>query len=421
MNLFSPKPRFRFYNSFINYWITLKQLKYVFISSKEDKVKVLERTISDYFDIEHSICVPQARFGLYLLVKNIITADQNKIIMSPYTIHDVVNMVLCAGGEPIFVDVENKTCNINPSLVEPLIDNHIAGVLVTHMHGLSCELDKLSKLCDDNSIPLLQDSAQGFGCQYGGQPNAVYGKASVFSFGRVKNINAFYGGVITTSDKDLAKKISSDLSVFELESKANLTKRILHCIIGDILTLPIIFKLITFNIFRYMSYLGNKSVNKVVQTENNPEIKYVVPEHYKKRMRPVQAEYVLSQLSQVGINNSKRIQLAKLYHNELSIINEVELPPWREDSSHIYLQYPIQVNERENLVNYMMRKGRDVSIQHMNSASNMSIFSDIEGADNCPVSSYISDRVVLLPCYPRYGEIEVLKNIEAIKQYYLTK
>ena len=170
-----------------------------------------------------------------------------------------------------------------------------------------------------------------------------------------------------------------------------------------------------------MSYAGNNSINKVVQTENNPKRKYVIPEHYKRKMRAVQAEYVLSQLSLVSINNSKRIELAKLYNDELSVINEVELPPWREDFSHIYLQYPIQVNEREDLVKYMMKNGRDISIQHMNSASDMPIFSDITGVGDCPVSSYISDRVVLLPCYPRYGNEEVMKNIKIIKQYYQKK
>ena len=61
--------------------------------------------------------------------------------MSPYTIHDVVNMVLCAGGNPIFADIEKSTCNISANAIEELIDDNTGAVMITHLHGLACDIE----------------------------------------------------------------------------------------------------------------------------------------------------------------------------------------------------------------------------------------------------------------------------------------
>ena len=76
-----------------------------------NKTKKLEEYLKKIFNTQHIICLNRGRLGAYLAVKAAIKNKKNKIIMSPFTIFDLVNMVLCAGGIPVFSDVEKKFNN----------------------------------------------------------------------------------------------------------------------------------------------------------------------------------------------------------------------------------------------------------------------------------------------------------------------
>src|SRR6185503_17787272 len=93
-----------------------------------------------------------------------------KVILSPYTIADVVNMVVCAGGEPVFADIERETCNVDAAEVERLIDDQTGAVMVTHFYGLACDIERIAKICKDRNVPLIEDAAQAFGVRVNGKP-----------------------------------------------------------------------------------------------------------------------------------------------------------------------------------------------------------------------------------------------------------
>ena len=76
-----------------------------------NKTKKLEMYLKKIFNTQYIICLNRGRLGAYLAVKASVTNKKNKIIMSPFTIFDLVNMVLCAGGIPVFSDVEKKKFN----------------------------------------------------------------------------------------------------------------------------------------------------------------------------------------------------------------------------------------------------------------------------------------------------------------------
>jgi dTDP-4-amino-4,6-dideoxygalactose transaminase len=99
-------------------------------SRRGDAVSKLERRIVDWVGASHAVAMPLARVGIYFAVKALIKPGQ-KIIVSPYTIADVINMVVCAGGVPVFADIQRETCNIDPAEVERLIDENTGSVIVT--------------------------------------------------------------------------------------------------------------------------------------------------------------------------------------------------------------------------------------------------------------------------------------------------
>lgn len=413
-SLLSPKPRYRFYGS-PNTYVTALQHAKDLLTAPVAALRGLEEEVSRVVDVPHAVCVPQARFGIYLALKAMISPGQ-KVIMSPYTIYDVVNMVLCAGGQPVFADIEEETCNIDPARIEELIDGDTGAVMVTHLHGLACDMERISDICKRRNVPLFEDAAQAFGARSGGRHVGSFGQAGVYSFGRAKNINAFYGGMVVTRDQEIYEAVAAELATFPYEDTGKLVKRIGHCLASDMMTLPAVFSPLTFRVFRYAALNNVRSINQVVQTENNPVRREDVPAHYQRRMTPLQARIAREQLADVENNTLIRLGYAERYHEGLEGMEGLRLPPRRPDGSHIYLQYPIQVEDRWDLVRYMMRHGRDVAVQHMNSAAELDVYSDFYR--DCPVARRVSQSVVLLPTYPRYGADQVERNIEVIAKYF---
>lgn len=410
----SPKPRYRFYGSPRTYLTALQHV----VSRpghNESATAELEAAVCDMTGATYAACMPQARFGLYLAIKALIQPGQS-VVMSPYTIYDVVNMVLAAGGKPVWADIEADTCNIDPAQIEQLIDERTGAVMVTHLHGLACDMERVRAICAAHKVPIIEDAAQAFGARIGGDWVGTLGDVGVYSFGRAKNINAFYGGMLVTRRDDVHRSVSEALAELPYEDASRLVKRIGHCLAGDVMTFPALFSPLTFSVFRYAALNDVQSVNKVVQTENEPERRKQVPEHYFRRMTPLQARVAIEQLAQVDSNTAVRLEYAERYHEGLADLQGVSLPPLRRDGSHIYLQFPIQVEERWDLVRHMMKHGRDVAIQHMNSAAELEPFRDLRR--DCPVARKVAQSVVLLPTYPRYGMSEVDRNVAVIRDYF---
>jgi perosamine synthetase len=409
-----PQPRYRFYGGAMNYLRVARDVILQRVYSGEDITQV-ERKLATRIGMPEAILVPQARFGLYLLLGQLIKPGQ-EVILSPYTIYDVVNMVVCAGGQPVFADIERETCNLDPREVVRLINSRTGAVITTYLHGLASGVEDLAKSCREKGVPLIEDAAQAFGGSVNGKAIGSFGDAAIFSFGRVKNVNSFYGGAVLCRDHAVAAGIRAALAELPCEATSRLVKRTAHCLLADLLTHPLIFRCLTFWIFRYACLRDVQSVNKLVRTEDDPVARTKVPEVYKRRITPMQARLIDSQLDRVDEQTEARIARARRYHEGFGKLQQVMGPPFREDHSHIYLSYPVQVPDRWDLVRFMMRCGRDVSVQHITNTADLPCFSQFRR--DCHNARITAGQVVLLPTYPRYSIREVDKTVAALRSYF---
>ena len=101
-----PLPRYRLYTNLEKYYPVFKDVLF-FYSALGDDIKKIENEIKSISGSLFAVAMPQNRVGTYLALKTLIPPN-SKVIMFPYTIHDVVNMVICEGGIPVFVDIDNK-------------------------------------------------------------------------------------------------------------------------------------------------------------------------------------------------------------------------------------------------------------------------------------------------------------------------
>jgi perosamine synthetase len=411
----SPQPRFRFYGSPHNGLAILGGALSGSLRRDESSLTRLEQRIAEDTGAKYSLCLPRARVGIYLAVRHLIQPGQ-KVILSPYTIHEVINMVICAGGRPVFADVDPSTCNISAGAVRDLLDGDTGAVMVTHLHGLACELRELVEICASHDVPLIEDAAQSFGGRFEGRPLGTIGDVGIFSFSLKKNVNALFGGALVTSNKTLYERIAAELGSFRFEDNIKLLRAAGKCLLGDLATAPVVFQTLTCRLLRYDTLRGAPFANKVLTNEGTPVLRSEFPPHYRRRMSPAQARLVLRQLDRVEQDMQLRIDYARMYHRGLADLEGIILSPLREDGSHIYLHFPIQVADRLDLLQYMAREGRDVGEQAYWNTADLPCFSRY--ARWCPAARLAARRVLLLPTYPKYRKSEVRRNIDAIRNYF---
>jgi perosamine synthetase len=410
----APLPRFRIYTRPKSYaqelleWVTVR-------THVGEAIQEFERAVAERIQMPHGLATPTARTGIYLAVRHLIKPGQ-KVILSPITISDVVNMVLCAGGIPVFADVKRETCNIDPDEIERLIDENTGAVLITHLHGLASDMDRIVEICRKKNIPLIEDCAQAFSSRYKGKPVGSFGAASVFSFGMYKNVNSFYGGMVLTRDAGMYESLRAERETWPFQDASLHIRKVLHAFATDISTHPLVFRSFTFWLFRY-AFLNNiDRINKMVIVDQDPQAKEKIPTDYLCRMRPMQARICLSQLENVEKYNSMRIDRSKLYYEGLKDIPELILPPMHLDGSHLYTYYPIQYKDRHALAKHAMRHNRDFVLSHYHNCAALECFKKY--FRSCPNADAVSKELIYLPSYPRYSVSEVEKNIKVIRAFF---
>jgi dTDP-4-amino-4,6-dideoxygalactose transaminase len=282
-------------------------------------------------------------------------------------------MVIAGGGKPVFVDVERETCNIDPAAIPRAMSERTAFVLVTHLHGLACDMAAIEAAVGRSGVPVIEDAAQALGATSQGRRVGGIGVAGVLSFGRAKNVNAFFGGAAASSDSDLVTRMRAEMEAFPMTRWKDLTKRIAMCGVADVATIPTVFRKVTFPVLRAGIRRGRTGLSELVQTERNAQLRDRLPPNYARRFRPSQARTVVQQLGRVDELGEQRRETARIYHEGLRDVDGLMLPPWREDGSHAYMQFPIQREGREEVVRELAIRGLDVPVQHLRNTADLKI------------------------------------------------
>ena len=408
-----PQPRYRLYTSPSGY---LRFARDLLVSSDTATAVVeFERAVAKVCGSDHALAQPHGRVGIYVALKALIQPGQ-RVVLSPYTIADVINMVIAAGGIPVFADIEPDTCNIDPAEVERLIDAETGAVLVTHLHGLACPIESISALCRAKGVPLVEDAAQAFGARVSGRWVGSFGDVGVYSFGLYKNLTTIHGGMVVTSDAALAERMAEVMEPWPAESAAVLLARALQGAVNDVATFPALFKPFVFPVFRYAFLNDVRAINRFTETELDLERHDTLPESYARRMTVAQARLGMTQLAGVDDASAERIRFAERYCEGLSGLDGLGLPPLRDDGSHIYTYFPIQCEPRHALLRRLMELGRDVGAQHLKNCADLPAFA--EYARDCPIARATAARLILLPTYPRYGQVDVDRTIAAVRDHF---
>lgn len=410
----SPQSRYRLYTQRNLYFQIIKSTL-LGTRNKGTALAQLVSVLQNQYGTEYVLPMPSARYGIYHAIKHTIDPGQ-EVILSPLTIVDVINMVRCAGGIPVFTDTDVDTCNISANNIEALITPNTGAILVTHLHGLSCDMELISKISEKHKIPLIEDCAQAFSTQYKNKRVGTFGQSAVLSFGAYKPVTSLFGGALLTKDPKVYRKTLDELEQQSWFQHKRYLQKFLTVFMTDIATAPFIFENLTYRIFRYAHFHQLSFINNLATTEQHAMAYTTIPDQYRCRMTQMQARLVLSQLEHVKRNDDERVKRAQIYHDGLRDIAEISLPPMRLDGSHTYTYYPIQVPDRDKLIHFAFEKRRDWVRCHYRNCADLTCFKPYRR--ECPVSRKTTNTLIYLPTYPRYALSEVYKNIETVREFF---
>jgi dTDP-4-amino-4,6-dideoxygalactose transaminase len=405
--------RYRIYGGLVNYRNQLLDLSTGFFN-RSNSVETLERQMAADFQSPSAVAVPMARVGIYLAIKNLIKPGQD-VLMSPYTIADVVNMVIAAGGHPRFVDVERASGNMDPEELKKRVRSNSGLILVTHLHGIAAEIEEIAGFARKVGLPVMEDCAQALGAKTDSGHLGAFGDVGVFSFGTYKNVNSWYGGMVLAKDQTLSNKIRSELDAWPEFSRTRLYAKIRQSAAIDLLGWEPIFSPFLSRIFRY-GYLNDIArINRLTAIELDTSRHDELPKWYQSRFTSMQARRVLEQWPHVESHGWTRIEKAHSYHEGIKEHSELVKPPAPENQRHIYTYYPLQADNATNLLKWLMHFRRDLATQHLKNCAHLESFKEFR--HECPVAEKVSRSIVLLPTYPSYRDEEVRRNLEVVQWY----
>jgi dTDP-4-amino-4,6-dideoxygalactose transaminase len=354
-----------------------------------------------------------ARTGLFYGLLELIRPGQ-KVIMSPLTIIDVVNMVILAGGTPVFADVRRHSCSIDPEQVRHLIDNQTGAVLITHLHGESAGALEFRDICRDRGIALIEDAAQAFGAMESGRRLGTIGHLGVFSTGFYKNLNSWRGGIVVSDDENVISAIRRRVNDLPLLTKRRLLGVLAQGFLTESATWPPVFARLTYPFLRWNFLHGITALNSRLDPERKAKRLFTMPADFLYRMTASQADLARHQMERVDTDTHARIRKASRYESALAPINDLTVSR-ANGLSNIFTYYPIQYSDRERLLKYATRQKRDFAAQYLRNCADLPEFAEFYR--DCPNARRAARELILLPTYPHYPDSEIQKNIEVIRRF----
>jgi dTDP-4-amino-4,6-dideoxygalactose transaminase len=171
-------------------------------------VQALEDELARYLGVEHAISCASGTDALHLALRGAGIGPGDEVITTPFTFIATAEAICYCGAEPVFVDIDPETFNLDPARVGDALTDRTRAILPVHLFGQPADLPQLQAIAQARELLLIEDCAQSFGASVDGRFTGAVGDAGAFSFFPSKNLGGCGdGGLITTRDDRLADEV----------------------------------------------------------------------------------------------------------------------------------------------------------------------------------------------------------------------
>ncbi len=176
-------------------------------STKGIFVKALEEQFARTMGVKYAYACASGSGAVHTAVAAINPNPGDEIITSPITDMGALTPILYQGAIPVFADVDPQTYNITAETIEPCLSERTRAIIVTHLFGNPCQMKEIMELAQARNIPVIEDCAQAFLAKHDGQTVGTIGSIGCFSLQQGKHITTGEGGLVTTNDDSLARRM----------------------------------------------------------------------------------------------------------------------------------------------------------------------------------------------------------------------
>jgi dTDP-4-amino-4,6-dideoxygalactose transaminase len=324
----------------------------------------------------HVVPIGRARAGLYLLAKNAIDMQRRRVIMSPYTILDVVNMVKFAGGEPVFVDFLPNSTNVDLKHLESLIDARTACVMLTHYHVSQDKLFDIAHMCRRSGIKLFDDCAICLGATIGGAHVGTLTDGSMFSFSGFKTLNYLWGGIVAIRDDDIFAAINAEVSRWDRLKLAQYRKQAMNILQYAAATSSRLFPLV-FQLRR--AFLSSRKIEDILPPSRLETIS--LDQTIRSRPSLAALDEWIRKLPRIDDIVMHRRSIAEVYDRPFRDICVSPEPADAIRSESAFVNYPIVVGQqrRDHVYRDILNRGFDVGLSLYPNVHETEGYTSIEG------------------------------------------
>lgn len=192
------------------------EMKYVteayesnWMSTVGENINQIERVTCEKIGCKYAVALSAGTASLHMAVKLAGVKPGEKVFCSDMTFDATVNPVKYEGGEPVFIDTEYDTWNMDPAALEKAFQMYpdVKVVVMAHLYGTPGKIDEIKELCDKHGAVLIEDAAESLGATYKGVQTGNFGTYGIISFNGNKIITGSSGGMLMTNDEEAANKV----------------------------------------------------------------------------------------------------------------------------------------------------------------------------------------------------------------------
>ena len=323
-------------------------------------VAAFEKEAAAFLGVKHAIGCASGTDALHLALAATGIGPGDEVITTPFTFIATAEAIKYVGASPVFVDIDPKSFNIVPSLIEKAITPRTKAVLPVHLFGQPADMKAIGEICRNNKLLLIEDCAQSFGADIDGKMTGAWGAAGCFSFFPSKNLGCYGdGGLVTTNDDAIAEQI-------KVLRNHGSKVRYHHHVIG-----------------------------------------------YNSRLDELQAVILRAKLKRMNSYTAGRRRVAHLYRELLA--GSVLTPAFEDGiGTHVYHQYTTLTDRRDAVMEALSKVQIASAIYYPIPLHRQEVFAQEFKGIALPVSEEIASRCMSLPVFPEMTEEQVRQVVEVV-------
>ena len=314
------------------------------------EVAELELKLSEFVGVDHAIAVASGTDALMIAMMALDIGAGDEVITTPFTFIATGEMIALVGAKPVFVDIDPRTYNIDPALIEAVITPYTKAIMPVSLYGQCAAFDELNAIAATHGLPVIEDGAQSFGATYKGRRSCGVTTIGCTSFFPSKPLGC-YGdaGACFTHNAALAKRMR-EIRVHGQD------RRYHHPVLG-----------------------------------------------FNGRMDTLQAAVLLAKFDSYEHEIEARERVGARYDNRFKAMsNDITVPYIEPHNRSVYAQYTVQVDARETVIERLKSAGVPTAVHYPVPLHLQPVFAEMglgSGSGSLPIAERIAGRVFSLPMH----------------------